>query len=210
MDEEDFNNEWNYIKNVTALNGFSFDFVNKIFHKFKNKKEFSLFTTLKPERESRRRICLPFYPKVTNKLSSIFKEFDMEIVTSSNNTLKSQLCNYKDRTNPLHLSGIYSISCADCDMIYIGQTRRRVENRLNEHISATRNGLSEKSGVACHMLEENHNIDLQNMKLIKPVIKPIKLNAWESMLICNCEAPLMNIDDAPINSPLFYLYNTKI
>lgn len=210
MDEADFKAEELYIKDVAYKNGYGPNFIERIIKKHSAKKLRESHTTLTPISEDKRRVSLPFYPRVTNKISSSLRKFDIEVVTNSQKTLKSLLCNYKDPTPPLHHPGIYSIPCADCDHVYIGQTRRRIENRLNEHISATLHHHVDKSGVAEHMLSEGHRIDTQGMKKLKTVTKTRQLDAWESILIENSERPLMNKEEAPIHSSLFYFYGTKL
>ena len=49
--------------------------------------------------------------------------------------------------------------------IYIGQTKRKLKSRINEHKSALTN-LDIKSNVAEHSFKTNHNINFNNTKII--------------------------------------------
>ncbi|UYV63443.1 hypothetical protein LAZ67_2004096 [Cordylochernes scorpioides] len=64
--------------------------------------------------------------------------------------------------NPSLLSGcVYSIPCADCDVVYVGETGRSVGTRLEEH----RKNISrqdEKSAIYQHIRTTNHSFDLAN------------------------------------------------
>ena len=98
----------------------------------------------------------------------------------------------------------------DCDSIYIGQTRRSIATRLQEHNAAVRTGRSEKSSVVEHAVERNHRIDMENVSKIKTVTQPYKLDAWKSLFITNPTPPLMNKDDQPITSSLFCLADLEV
>ena len=62
---------------------------------------------------------------------------------------------------------MYQISCRNCDAIYIGETGRSVKTRKKEHVSAARNFDSEKSALCQHVLEHDHVIDWENVKILK-------------------------------------------
>ena len=61
--------------------------------------------------------------------------------------------------------GVYTVPCFDCDKIYVGQTGRNFETRLNEHKAAVRLG---NLNNACfkHQNDVNHAIDWKNSKLV--------------------------------------------
>ncbi|KAI4465998.1 dna-directed rna polymerases i ii and iii subunit rpabc2 [Holotrichia oblita] len=112
-------------------------------------------------------VTLPYAPFITKGLSKIFKELDLRIVYSSGNSLRSLIGNPKDKIQPLEKSGIYEINCKDCNQKYIGQTRRAVSTRFKEHMAHLRFNRIEKSSVAQHIFETDHNIDHTNVKLIR-------------------------------------------
>ena len=210
MSKQKFEEEKNYIKDVAYKNGYNENFINKIFKKHERNIDRENYTTLATIEEGKKRISVPFYPKFINKLNDIFKRYNIEIVCNSSNNIKQQLVNVKDKVPELQQSGIYAIPCSDCDSIYIGQTRRRIEARISEHHGAHINGKIEKSGVAEHAIESQHNINYNGTKMIKNIRNNNKLDAWESMLIHNSEYPLMNKEDAPLSSPLFDWYGSRI
>lgn len=210
MEKKEFEEEKNRIHESAELNGYDKVFVNKILRKHERKKHRRAATTFEAEREDIRRISLPFYPKVTNGIKNTLKQHGFQTVYKSTNTLKDRLCCLKDKVPKEDLSGIYQIPCKSCPAVYIGQTRRKFKTRLREHKNATENGRTNESSVAVHTVELNHSVDWDNAKLLKPVRKTSHLNAWESMYIATAEQPLMNEDEAPITSPLFYLTRRKI
>lgn len=57
---------------------------------------------------------------------------------------------------------VYSIPCIDCDKIYIGETSRMKDTRMNEH-KAKIKSLSSDSKLVEHILEHNHKFDFSNV-----------------------------------------------
>ena len=71
------------------------------------------------------------------------------MVHSSGNKLHL-LGNPKDKIELNERSGIYEISCKDCNLKYVGQTKRPIITRFKEHMAHLRYGRAEKSSVAQH------------------------------------------------------------
>lgn len=208
MNESDYNIEKEYIYNAARVNGYDSIFVDKIFRKHQTHTHTRQRTSLTPIRSDKRVVCLPFFPKLTNPLSTVLRRHGMHVVTRNNNTLRDALCNLKDRQIPTETSGIYEISCQDCEEIYIGQSKRVIKDRLKEHVSATTNGHSWKSSVSEHMIEHRHKID--NLRRVKRSRDDYKLDAWESLYITTAQADLMNREPPPIISYLFKMSSLEI
>ncbi|XP_062704231.1 uncharacterized protein LOC134286613 [Aedes albopictus] len=210
MEREDFVEERNKIHRAGELNGYNREFVDKILRKHERKKHRRNATTLKPEKEEVKRISLPFYPKISNPIHATLEHHGYQVVYKSSNTLKDLLCNLKDKVPADEKSGIYQIPCQNCPAVYIGQTRRKFKIRLREHKHAVENKRTNESSVAVHTTHLDHAADWENAKLVKNVRKSTQLNAWESMYIATANRPLMNEDDAPIQSPPFNLTKLRI
>jgi hypothetical protein len=56
---------------------------------------------------------------------------------------------------------VYSIPCRDCDKVYIGETSRMKDTRINEHKSKVKS-LSSDSKIVEHILEHQHSFDFSN------------------------------------------------
>jgi len=61
---------------------------------------------------------------------------------------------------------VYKISCKNCDAIYVGQTKRKLNIRISEH----RNRINRKSTnitvITEHRLRHNHDFDWLNVKIL--------------------------------------------
>ena len=78
--------------------------------------------------------------------------------------LGRMLCNAKDKIDALE-SGVYVAPCGGCVFKYIGETGRHFKVRIQEHENDVRRK-NKKSPVALHMMENEHQIDVSNCKLI--------------------------------------------
>ena len=65
----------------------------------------------------------------------------------------------------LNCWGIYSVSC-QCGLSYIGQTKRRLIFRLNEHKLNIRNQETNKSAIAKQCWENDHTFNFHSAKII--------------------------------------------
>lgn len=205
LDREAFDEEKNRIHSIAAMNGYKKNFIDKILKHHLEKRERGNMTTLQPLKEPKKRISVPYFPAISNRLKQVLKQYDIDVVVSSQDTLKNKLCNYKDQRPTSDRAGIYSVKCNDCDSVYIGQTRRPVSTRLQEHFSAVAHERISRSSVAEHMTTEGHSVDKHNSGLLKTVRKQHHLDAWESLYIQTATVPLMNSDEPPITSELFSL-----
>lgn len=202
MEQSEFNEEVKFIQNAAVANGYSIELADNIINKHRAKHIKSSLTTLQPAMKTvnTTRISIPYFPDITNKLHRVFHKHNIELVTRPSTTIKKDLNNFKDKVSQDLRSGIYQIKCSNCQDTYIGQTSRDFNTRLNEHEKANCN----KSSVAYHMFHNNHKIDTNISKIIKPVHQKWKLDAYESYHIANTKN-LMNTDDAKISSPLFII-----
>jgi predicted GIY-YIG superfamily endonuclease len=61
---------------------------------------------------------------------------------------------------------VYQIPCRHCEFVYIGQTKRNLHTRVQEHKRAVKNMEVDKSALCEHMLTFDHIIDWSQAKII--------------------------------------------
>jgi len=61
---------------------------------------------------------------------------------------------------------VYKIPCASCPASYIGQTGRRLQQRLEEHKRAVRSADFNSSALAEHAWTNGHPVDWANVKVL--------------------------------------------
>ena len=100
-------------------------------------------------------------------------------------TLRRLLTNVKDKDEPEHRPGaVYKIKCSDCLATYIGETRRNLTKRLNEHKRATKKG-DVNNNIAEHHLKTSHTIVWESASCLTYSIdyyQRITLESWFTKL----------------------------
>lgn len=205
LSKERFNNELRKIKNIARSNGFDSELIDKLVKKNRFKQMLSNSSTFQQEGSKNSKFAkIPFEPRLTRGLPSIFKNFGFQVAYSSSNNLRKLLGNPKDKVEQIEKSGIYEISCSDCDNKYVGQSRRPILKRFKEHLACLRLGNIDKSAVAQHIFNHNHKIDVKNLKLVKSVSTPYMLDSLESIEILKTGNNAMNNDKGPIPYSTLY------
>jgi hypothetical protein len=72
------------------------------------------------------------------------------------NTIQSLLKPKKPTPDKFTSSGVYILTCPECNKAYVGQTGRRFSLHYNEHKRAFYNNNPSSSSFAQHLLEEAH------------------------------------------------------
>lgn len=203
----DFKSEYEYIKQIAVVNGYNPSLIDSLIKKHQRKIKRSNSTTFyRQQKQTNRpnRAVLSFEPEITNKLKGFLsRNHNTQTVFRSKSKLKNLLPSVKDKTDNLKKSGIYEISCGDCNAKYIGQSKRSITTRFKEHMRHIKYNQPSKSSVAEHVLSNDHfNISNTNLKLIRQVTNDKALDAYESFYIQR-EENSMNSDNGNIVSSLF-------
>ena len=104
----------------------------------------------------------------------------------------------KSKLNVLSWSGVvYQISCSQCEAFYVGKTKRRLEQRVQEHSQQGYSSLYKHSSDLCHQIDYSNpaviSVDNNDYRLqIKEALKIKDLKAYNSLNanIRSCELKL--------------------
>ena len=100
---------------------------------------------------------------------------------------------------------VYQISCRDCNAVYVGETGRSVRTRKREHADAVKTFNTKKSALSQHVMEFDHRIDWDNVKILKSESHAYRRRVAKSFLInqkaCSCN--VINRNDGA-NFPTVY------
>jgi len=177
-----YKKEYDYIKEVARVNGYSAEVIDKIIHKHCQKiKKWKLSTLFSQTiQEQKQRVSLTFAPNITNKLKKSFNDHNLEIVYKSDRKLACLLGSAKDKTSELKKSGVYTVKCGNCERVYYGQTKRSVEERFKEHMQCIRLNQPQRLAIASHVLLDGHeNVNIGSVKLLKQVNDERQLDAYK-------------------------------
>ncbi len=97
-------------------------------------------------------LIVPYIAGLSERIQRVCRDFDIKTAFKSGKTLRSHLTKVKDTTGiPIttESSIVYSIPCS-CGKVYIGETTRRLEQRVKEHQDACKRGDEKVSAIAEH------------------------------------------------------------
>ena len=100
---------------------------------------------------------LPYIQGTSERLVKVLKEYNIRGVMKTS-TIKQQLSKPKDKIEmESRVNIVYKIPCNDCDLVYIGESGRRLSTRLAEHKECVNNiSKHTKSALGTHRYEHDH------------------------------------------------------
>ena len=90
-----------------------------------------------------------FFYKIKNKLSSIVKKGKDKLDKGDQHNV------------------VYKIACINCEMVYIGETKRTLKTRIKEHrdnINLTNS--DNHNAITLHRIEKGHDMNWDNVKIL--------------------------------------------
>ena len=112
-------------------------------------------------------------------------------------TNESNANHLKSIFNTIKCGVVYQISCSQCEAFYVGKTKRRLEQRVQEHSQQGYSSLYKHSSDLCHQIDYSNpaviSVDNNDYRLqIKEALKIKDLKAYNSLNanIRSCELKL--------------------
>ena len=131
----------------------------------------SIFNNLDSNSGSRnykKRVVLPYVRGCGERLARVLRKYDVDVFYKPINKLKSIFGLPKDKVPIESVTGVvYEIPCSDCNKKYVGQTGNSLHTRLQQHRAACRLLQPEKSALAQHSIEETHQINWAEAKVVE-------------------------------------------
>ena len=103
-------------------------------------------------------VNLPYINGTSNILRRIFNEHKIKSTFTSKETLRKILSHPKDKqlSQEKKSNVVYQIPCNDCQTVYIGETKRTLVQRVQEHKRTVRNADTSKNEIADHSWTKDH------------------------------------------------------
>ena len=104
---------------------------------------------------------------VSKAVRCALAQLKVRVCYKPHRTLRQLLSNLKDIIPDLQKSGaVYQIPCASCSASYIGQSGRRLEQRIKEHRRVVATADLRLSALAEHVWTNEHPVDWRNVKIL--------------------------------------------
>lgn len=112
----------------------------------------------------------PYSKCVCSKISQCLRKYNIKSCFHNDNKLIKYFDKQKDKEQLGNRSNIvYKIPCMDCDMVYIGQTKRYLSKRLYEHKYNIRQEPERHTALTKHATTFNHRINYEETSVIRSV-----------------------------------------
>jgi flagellar biosynthesis regulator FlaF len=148
LSKEDKDNEKNTIEHILYNNKYSTTIINKL-DKPKNNRKRLLGTKWAK---------FTYVGKETKFITKLFKDTTVNITYTTKQTIRKLLAPKPNPTlDKFSNSGVYQLTCPDCQMKYTGQTGRSFKTRFKEHFHDFKYNI-QKSKFAQHLLNSGHSI----------------------------------------------------
>ena len=145
--------ELNHLEEVFIANGYPVRTVKRTFS----------FTARSREKDTEedpaKPMFIPYVRGESKKLEKVCAPLGVKTIFRPQKTLRSMLMQVKQKT-PMEKKRnvVCEVSCRDCQLMYIGETRRTMKKRMTEHQYAVKTG-DPKNGIAVHVQKTQHSID---------------------------------------------------
>ncbi|XP_043467539.1 protein dopey homolog PFC0245c-like [Leptopilina heterotoma] len=108
------------------------------------------------------KVFLPYVPNLFENVSFLLKNYNILTIPISNiNMSHNLIVKYKDKNKKTeNTNTVYKINCHDCSASYVGQSKRMVGVRINEHKN------SKDNIVAHHCDSLKHRFDFVNFAIL--------------------------------------------
>jgi hypothetical protein len=136
-------------------------------------------------------IAIPYVTGLGESLRRILNKIGTEVVWSRGTTLKDMTCNLKDKLALKETpNAIYRIPCGECAASYLGESKRRLGDRIVEHERAIKNLEPEKSAWVNHINETSHMPDWKKLEVLDVERNWSKRRFKEAIFIMKEEDPI--------------------
>ena len=147
--EKDKEEEKQHILAALQQNGYPRDFIMKTVKQHSRKNEQTRKVT-EEESKPNKKINLPYIQGASEQLRRTFNKYNIKTTFYTPATLRSLLSKPKDPIPKEDRNNvIYQLDCKDCEAVYVGETKRTLNIRTNEHISAVKSA-SQRIHIAEH------------------------------------------------------------
>ena len=145
------------------------------------------------------RVTLPYVRGLSEAVRRILTPLDVRTNFRPCNTLRTLLVRPKDPVADLNKTGVvYRIPCAACPMAYVGQTGRRLQQRMQEHKRAVVQCDTTSSALAEHAWGFHHPVDWSNITVLDSHLHLHQRLVLEAIQI-RTQPNLMNREEGVLN-----------
>ena len=132
-----------------------------------NNKDRKLSYNQKPD-SNNKYITIPYFGQISQKIKNILNSYNIKTSFRNNCSFKHFIKLGKDVLNNCDQSNlVYKINCEICGKSYVGQTRRLLKTRCNEHKNNIKLNSKYHNVITKHIVENrDHNFNWNKTQII--------------------------------------------
>jgi hypothetical protein len=118
---------------------------------------------------AKRKWCkIPFFGDAAYNVRRVMGRHGVHVAFAHEKNLGSLLTHVKDKTPILEQANlVYKIPCTSCNVFYVGETKRRLGERVREHQDAVSKLDAQKSALVDHVESEEHAPAWQDVSVLR-------------------------------------------
>lgn len=183
LSPENYKKEVDVIKTVAFNNGYDPTLIDHLITKKQNKAIMKNFYPEACYKDKKSKWYFINYQRgLSEKINDIIHKSNINTISVNKNNLGKYLANNKEKIEDHKKSGVYELTCSECDAIYIGQTGRNVGVRVKEHKNSIRD-IKRVTGIAEHCIDNCHMINTTSVKILHVEEKGKRLDLLEQLEI---------------------------
>ena len=187
LDNNNVSKELNTILKIGLNNGYTIADIQNVYNKLHKN---NIIKRIYPHSSIKKNyITIKYEPTINKQLQNVLNQYNIAISNNNKHKIGKILCNNKPKVNIFQKSGIYKITCNNCDKFYVGQTGRDLGTRFKEHTKISRNdefNYKNKNNISAmkrHLIETKHNCTENNIQLLHCLNKSRKMDILEEYQI---------------------------
>ena len=146
---------------------------------------------------------------MSDKIQRVLNEVGVKVAMKPHLTIRKLLPSLKEPLDNSEKSClVYQVLCRHCSFVYIGQTKRDLKSRLDEHKRAIKNQRPDLSAFCEHSITTDHIISWTEAKILEletDYRKRLSFETWHT----NAKLHVMNRNDGS-SFPAVYLDLLKL
>ena len=149
------------VRNTLYLNCYPMKFINKYINKrLRAIRTLDNSHNCRREFETKRIVNFPYIEQVHQPLQLLLRPYSINLINNNKHNIHTITGSTKDRIPSLLRSNIvYRIPCKDCPSAYIGQTKRYLKTRIQEHENSIKHLNSNRTALTNHVISSKHSFD---------------------------------------------------
>ena len=203
--------EIDFLIKIFVENGYQEDSLRKMVKEIRNKSQILKETTDDQTTDAPKpRITLPWIPKISPKLRTVYKKAGYDVAFKSGKNLGTILSAKNKAKLPKNsYPGIYQIPCSCGIPPYRGQTKKKISTRLGEHERNVERTEHDKSAVALHSKDCDGEINFEEARTVTVIHNNFYRKVRESLEIqkhdCHISVGGMNTDKGQYVTTNFWI-----